>query len=268
MANPKFEKLLDQFNEHALRPILAAGKEKLDQALASVPADEIVRSLEDAYAQMENVDVTSGLGSIDTAKIAQSVELVKVQLQKPVVSGALAQGIKAYLDKNPTETLENTITSLMANASPMQQMTVQMMLFQFAPKIDELRAASADDIAQKIRTAASKLSGDDVAAQISLALQMAPQMIPQQAPDLSKLPAPQAVADAVQEVGKAASDALDNAAKGATFAETVSALKQFAANANTALTRVLGQDNTPPAAPKPTQEKPAPKRRKGKGYKF
>lgn len=272
MPSPNFEKFLDQFNKHALSPILAAGKEKLDQTLAALPTDEITRSLEDAYAQLANNDAASGLGSLDTTRIAESVEALKEQLQKPVVSSALAQGIKSYLDKNSTESL---ITNLLANASPTQQLTLQMMLSQLGPKLDELRVASVDEVAQQIRTAASNLSGDEIAAQISMLLQAAPEMFPQQAPDLSKLPAPQAVADAVQEVGKIASNTLDNASKGASFAETVSALKQFAANANEAFTRALGQDYTPPAAPKQTQEKPAPKapdapkkRKGGKGYKF
>ncbi len=147
-------------------------------------------------------------------------------------------------------------------------MIAQIVLAQLAPKLDELKNASVDDVAAQIRTGASKLSSEAVALQITALVQNAPSMMPQQSFDVTgKLPAPQTVAEAMQEVGKAASNALDNAAKGATFAETVSALKQFAANANDAVTRVLGNPSQPsPAVDKPVEK--APKKKGGKNWKL
>ena len=45
----------------------------------------IVRAIEDAYAQMNNVDVASSLGKIDTTVVASAVEAVKTQLDRKSV---------------------------------------------------------------------------------------------------------------------------------------------------------------------------------------
>jgi hypothetical protein len=254
MSTPDFKK---EFNDRVLRPLLNAGKEKLDQVLDSVPSDLITQSVEDLYAQITNANVSA---SVDPAKLADAVDSLKAKLQDPQVSLQIAQALKGFLDKNSTEQLENIVSTLAGKVAPEQQYAVQGLFAQLSPALDLLRALSVEEVAAYIPMIANSLSSEDIAAQINNQLQQsAPQLAQQQQDLISKLPAPQTVADVVQELGKAVSDTLDNASKGATLAETLGVLKQFSANANAIVARVLGQDtpaqdNNPPAKKAPRKK--------------
>ncbi len=87
MEKPDFNKFLDAFNDKALRPALAARKEKTGPGLwRQCRSAEITRAVEDAYAQMANAKQPSLNVSLDPAAVVKSVEAMKTQLQKPVVS--------------------------------------------------------------------------------------------------------------------------------------------------------------------------------------
>ncbi len=274
MASPDFEKFLDQFNEHALRPALQAGKEKLDEVLDSLPTSFITQAVEDAYAQLTSTDTAGTLGAVlDTSKVADAVDSLKAQLQDPQVSLQLAQSVKQLLSQTSTDSIGNVLFKATENASFEQQFAAQLIFAQLSPKIDELRDASVEDIATQIRDLGANLDGQAIAYQVDLLIQDQASQMSQQTEDLkNQLPPAEDVAEAVKDLGNAARDTLDKASKGATFAETVGALKQFSGNANSIVNRILG--TTPPSGPQnPVTDKapPAPKKKnkgKGKGWKI
>jgi len=249
----KMKKLLDLFNEHALRPILAAGKEKVDQAFDGMSSSLLADTIKDAYEQIANP--TAGLSAqLNPVKIVQAVETVKAQLQKPTVSLLLAHGLKQLVNTSSKESLESALFSALPNSGIEAQLIAQIVIAQ----LDNLKNTSADELAAQIQNVAANLPTQDVAEQINSLIQAAPKLImPRETPDLlSQLPEPQVIVDAAKEVGKALSDTLDNASKGASFDETISALKQFLPNAQEIFTRLSGQDNKP---------KKAPEKKKGNG---
>jgi len=261
------KKFLDLFNEQVLRPILASNKEKLAQAF-DIPNSAIAHLIKDAYAQIANATPVNNLNAqIDPAKIEQSVDALKAQLQKPAVSLILAQGIKELVKRNSTESLESAIFSALPNADLESQLVAQIIIAQ----LENVKTSSVQDVAAQIRTLATKLPSAFVAEQINTQLQDAASQNASKltAPDLSQLPDADAVADVTKDVGNAISNALDNASKGASFDETLKALKQLPADVNAILARLKGQNNNqPPAAENPAPKEPKKKKGPGQGGSF
>ncbi len=227
--NPDFNKFLDAFNEHALRPILEAGKEKLDKALDSMSSQDITRAVEDAYNMINGANGIDGLiGKIDTTKIADAVDQLKFKLQDPKVSEQVATALKQVANQTSAEQIEKIIFKAVEKAPLEQQFAAQMLIAQLGPVLDDIKAASVEDVAQQVRSLANNLSGYDVAEQVKQLIQTGVQQLDKQSGDLSgQLPKPQEVVDTIQGLGKAASETLGKAAKGTTFAETLNALKEF-----------------------------------------
>ena len=263
MSNP-FQQLLDQFNKQALQPFLASSKKKLDEAIDSTPSSALARQIEDAYAQLKNGN--TGSQQLDAAKIVPMVDSLKKQLQNPVVSLIVAQGLKEFAKKDGAQTLKDSLAGSLSGMSFQEQLIAELVIAQLAQAIDGLKTANAPDVAAKLRKLAANLPSEIIAEQIAAVLksQQAPQP---KTPDLSELPAPEALADTTIDVIKAASDALDKASKATTFEGALDALKKFPANANDLITRLQngerGSKFQPPAVEKEKPVKKAPRRRKG-----
>ncbi|MBU6474668.1 MAG: hypothetical protein KGL10_00225 [Alphaproteobacteria bacterium] len=259
--NPDYQKFLDAFNEHALRPILTAGKEKLDEALSSLSSSQLTRAVEDAYHLLNGANGIDGIiGKIDTSKIADAVDQMKAKMEDQQTSLQIAQVLKQVAGQTSAETLESLVFKAVEKAPLEQQFAAQMLLAQIGPMLEEMKTASVEDIAAQIRTVAGSLSGYDVAQQVTQLLQAGVQQLGQTGDIPAQLPSPQEVADTMQGLGKAISDTLGKAANSPTFAETISALKEF----NQKVLE-LGSKQTPKAAP--STEKPAPKKPKKGGPK-
>jgi len=271
MPSPNFEKFLDKFNETALRPFLANAKEKLDEQFNSVPTSMITQIVADAYTQLQSVNTESVLNrALDPAKVETAVNSLKAQLQDPQASLQVAQSLKQVLAVTSSEKFEETLLKATQNAPLEQRFAMQLLAAQLAPKIDEIKSSSVEDVAQRIRDFGSRLSADDVNQQLGMVKQFGPQSFASQQQDaLSRLPAPEAVADAMKALGNAASQALDNASKASTFAETVAHLKQFVQDASGIVPPAPGQDTGPqaPIVEKP-KKLPRPKKGKGGGFKL
>jgi hypothetical protein len=254
---------LNVFNEKALRPLLAAGKKKIDEALESAQTEQLTDALEDAFEQIKNGSDLSA--QIDPAKIEQAIDAVKAQLQKPTVALVLAHGIKQLAKRSSPESLEAAIAAAMPNGGFEAQLVAQLILSQ----LENVKNTNANDLATQISKIAASLPSDLLAQQLGAQLQAAAQKQTQQVPGLDQLPDAQVIADATKDVIKALSDTLDNASKTGSFADTVNVLKQFGANADAILKRALGQDfgqdNQPPSADDIT---PKPPRKKGPGKKW
>ena len=263
MSNP-FQQLLDQFNKQALQPFLASSKKKLDETIDSTPADLLARQIEEAYAQLKNGN--TGSQQLNAAQIVPMVDGLKKQLQNPVVSLIVAQGLKEFAKKGGAQTLKDSLAGSLSGMSFQEQLIAELVIGQLAHKLDNLKTASTTDVAAQLRKLAATLPSELVAEQIAAVLksQQAPQP---KTPDLSELPAPDDVADASLNIVKAASDALDKASKAPTLKDALDALKKFPANANDIMTRLQNGERSskfqPPSVEKEQPTKKAPRRRKG-----
>lgn len=267
MPTPDFDRFLDKFNEHALRPILANAKEKIDAQFNSIPASLIAQAVSDAYTQLASVNTESVLNqALDPVKVENAVNSLKAQLQDPQASQQLAQGLKQLLTATSSEKFESLILKATENVPLEQRFAAQILAAQLSPKIDEIKNSSVEEVAQKIRDFGDKLTAADVNQTLGMVKQFGPQSFAAQQQDvLSRLPAPEAVADAVKSLGNAASQALDNASKATTFAEAVGHLKQFVKDASGIVPPAPGQDTPGPQAPIVEQPKKPRRPKKGKG---
>lgn len=264
--------LLEQFNKLAIRPALKIAKQKLDDAIDSVPVSLLVRELEEAFRQVtDNADPAKLIEKLDVSKIVPAIDKVKDQINNPVVALAVAKTLKEAAKRGSAESLQDVVNQI-PNLGPQERFFAKILVSQLGDKMEDLANASTQSIATQLIKSANKLSGEQIAAQLSVLLQIAPKMLPKEAtPDFSYLPQPQDIANATIEVIQAASDALGNAIAGETFADTLNALKNFPAAANDILSRIPGLQLPPSDAPKnekpanddqPKQPKP-PRRKKG-----
>jgi hypothetical protein len=255
--------LLDAFNKVALHPLLQNVKQKLDEAMDVVSPSDLVRQLQDAYTQVEDILNPANLVSrLDLSKLEPAIDAIRTQLQNPFVAFAVAQGLKELAKRGSAQSLQNALSSILPNIGPQEQFLASVLIAQLGSKLENLAKANTVDVAALLRKTVDNLSSANITEQLTAALQIVPQILPQLKPDLSQLPQPQDIAETTTEVIKAASDALGNAANGQTFKETLSALKQFADNANEIFTRLEGQIRKQTPSPEQNNKPKQPPRKK------
>lgn len=259
--NPDFNKFLDAFNEHALRPILEAGKEKLDKALDSMSSQDITRAVEDAYNMINGANGIDGLiGKIDTTKIADAVDQLKFKLQDPKVSEQVATALKQVANQTSAEQIEKIIFKAVEKAPLEQQFAAQILLAQMMPLLEEIKSASVEDVAAQVRMVADNLSGYQIGEEIKQLIKMGAKQLGDQSLGMASkaLPSADELADAARLIGETASDALGRAANSSSFAETLAILKEFAENADIIARTLDAKTSDGQQAPKsPAAEEPA-----------
>lgn len=250
----QFRKILQKFNDEALKPALILAKQQLEQN--ALPADFIAQAIENAYANLGNANVPQ---TLDPAQLEQVIGALKSQLQSPQVSGMLAQAIQ----KLPADKLESAFEAISGKASFEQQLALQVVFMQLSPMIEQMQASSVDDAAKQIRDFADNI---DPAMLAQLIVAMAPnplegKQLPQVQPE--QLPPAQAVADLFSALNAEVIKALDNASNGSSIEETLASLQQFPQVAAKLLRQLEQQKGNFEAPKKPEAKKPeAPKQPK------
>ncbi len=259
--NPNFEKFLDQFNQHALRPIIAAGKEKLDKTLSSLSSSDFRRAAEEALNMMgRNNDIDALIDRLDASAIGRSIDTMKDKLQDPQISLQVAQLLKQFAENTPPEKIEDLVFKSVEKAPLEQQFAAQILLAQMMPLLEEIKSASVEDVAAQVRMVADNLSGYQIGEEIKQLIKMGAKQLGDQSLGMASkaLPSADELADAARLIGETASDALGRAANSSSFAETLAILKEFAENADIIARTLDAKTSDGQQAPKsPAAEEPA-----------
>lgn len=235
--------------------LLNNGKDAIDNAMAQYSENDLTNLVQDLYDRLSNPSTGGAAfggnlpGGFDADKLAQLIDKAKDQLQNPVVSLMVAKQIKGVLKGKTNEEIQALLEESFKGRSMNDQMMLQMALYQLGPVLDDLRNATDEDVAAKIRDAAANLPSDQIAQQlVDMLQQNAPQAPSTE--DLTKnLPAAEDVAGTVHKLGEAASKALDDAAKSSDMGQAADILKKFSDNARTIIQSGFGGGGKGPKGP-------------------
>jgi hypothetical protein len=223
--------------------LLNGGKSAIDNALNQYPESQITRMVEDMYATLNDPAHGSPMGVMDEDKLVKMIDAAKSQMKNPMVSSFLASQVKKALQEKDDAEIEQMLSDMMRNRSLNDQMMMHMTFFQVRPMLDQMRDATNEEIAQQIRDAAEHLPSALIARQL---MDLAQEKMSVQRPDMSdKLPAADAISSTLHQLGHAASDALDAAAKTPETKDALNILKQFSENARTIIENGLGGGKGP-----------------------
>lgn len=261
MDNPGFRLLKEAFKQFAdkhanddivgrvVRSAAAGGKAAADKAQQEFPQEFIKQVVGDFYALVSSQEVADGISStvrdLDEEKIKEVVDGVISQLKQDEVALKLAAQLKEVLGKASTDDLENALDAALSGRNMGERMIAKMFFEQARPHIDEMRDATPEEIAEKIKELADTIPSDMIAQQVAgLTREVTPERVSQQAHKLvGQLPSPNAISEIASGLGKAASDAFGQISKTGDIKNAGAVLDQFKTEASDLISRTLSNDN-------------------------
>lgn len=198
MDNPGFRILREAFQHFAdkhgdaditgrlVRSLAAGGKAAVDKAQEEFPKTFVKQVVGDFYALLSSQEVADGISStvrnLDEEKVKDLVDRVISQLKEDETALKVAKGLKDALQKTSTDDLENALDAALSNRGLGERMIAKAFFEQARPIIDEMRDASEEDIAEKIKELADTIPSDAIAQQVAaLTREVTPERVSQQA---------------------------------------------------------------------------------------
>lgn len=261
MDHPGFDLLKEAFKKFAskqdaedltgklVRSAAAGGKAAVDKALEEFPKAFVRELATDFYAMVASQEVADGISmtvrSFDEEKVKGLLDSVMTQLKEDDNALKVAKSLKGALDKSSTEDLENAVEGLLSSRSMGERWVVKAFFEQAKPYIEEMRGASEEEIAEKVKELADTIPADAIAQQVAdLTREVTPERVSRQAHDMvRKLPSPGAVSDIVHSLGNAASDKLGRMTIAASLEDAKAILQEFAADAQDIVRNTIANDD-------------------------
>jgi hypothetical protein len=249
MDNPGFELLREAFKQFAskhdaadltgrvVRSVAAGGKAAVDQAMQEFPQNFLKEMVNDFYNMVASQEVADGVSmtvsSYDEEKVKGLLDDVVAQLKTDEVAQKVAKSVKDALSKASNSDLEDQIDLVMNGRSAAERIVFKMFFEQAKPILDEMRNASEEEVAEKIKELADTIPTDTIAAQVgSITREVTPERVAKQTHDfVGKLPSPATISEMVHEIGASASEKFGRVAKGGTLADAQDALREFIGDA-------------------------------------
>lgn len=262
MEHPGFNLLKEAFKKFAdkhadadltgrvVRSLAAGGEAAVNKATQEFPKDFVKGVVGDFYALLSSQEVADGVSmtvrSFDEEKVKDLIDNVVESLKQDETALKLAKSLKDALNKTSTEDIENSLDAALSSRSLGERMIFKAFFEQAKPHIEEMRHASEEEIAEKIKELADTIPSDAVAAQVAaLTREITPERVSKQAHDfVGKLPSPAAIADILDGVGKSAADKFGQISKSGDLNSAGSLLDQFVSEARDLVDRTLANDNT------------------------
>jgi vacuolar-type H+-ATPase subunit E/Vma4 len=262
MEHPGFNLLKEAFKKFAdkhadadltgrvVRSLAAGGEAAVKKATQEFPKEFVKGVVSDFYALLSSQEVADGVSmtvrSFDEEKVKDLIDNVVDSLKQDETALKVAKSLKDALSKTSTEDIENSLDAALSSRSLGERMIFKAFFEQAKPHIDEMRNASEEEIAEKIKELADTIPSDAVAAQVAaLTREITPERVSKQAHDfVGKLPSPAAIADILDGVGKSAADKFGQISKSGDLSNAGSLLDQFVSEARDLVDRTLANDNT------------------------
>lgn len=259
-----FKKVADKYADsdiagRVVRSLAAGGKAAVDKAQEEFPKNFVKQAVGDFYALLSSQEVADGISStvrgFDEEKVKEVVDSALNQLKQDDVALKLAKSVKDALQKTSTDDLENALDAALSGRGMGERMVAKMFFEQARPIIDEMRDASEEDIAEKIKELADTVPSDAIAQQVAaLTREITPERVSQQAHQfVGKLPSPNAVSEILHDLGKSAGDKFDQISKAGSLKDAGSILQQFTDEARTIVSDTLANDNAAKKTFKPNK---------------
>lgn len=261
MDHPGFELLREAFKKFAsshdgaeitnkaVRSLGAGGKAAVDKATQEFPVAYVKQVVTDFYGMITSQEVADGLSmsvqTFDEEKVTEVLGRVVESLKDDKVAHQIAKSLKDALSKTSTEDLENAFDAALSSRSMSERMVAKMMFEQFKPLLDEMRDASEDDVAEKIKELADTIPVDAIAAQAAaVTREITPERVAKQAHDIvGKLPSPKAVTDVVHGIAGVASDKFGRIADAATLEDAKNIVGEFVSEAANVARDTIANDD-------------------------
>lgn len=262
MEHPGFNLLKEAFKKFAdkhgdadltgrvVRSLAAGGEAAVNKGMQEFPKDFVKGVVGDFYALLSSQEVADGVSmtvrSFDEEKVKELMDSVIDSLKEDETALKVAKAIKDALEKTSTEDLENSIDAAMSSRSLGERMIFKAFFEQAKPHIEEMRHASEEEIAEKIKELADTIPSDAVAAQVAaLTREITPERVSKQAHDfVGKLPSPAAISEILEGVGKSAADKFGQISKTGDIQNAGNLLDQFVSESRDLVDRTLANDNT------------------------
>lgn len=259
-----FKKVADKYADsdiagRVVRSLAAGGKAAVDKAQEEFPKNFVKQAVGDFYALLSSQEVADGISStvrgFDEEKVKEVVDSALNQLKQDDVALKLAKSVKDALQKTSTDDLENALDAALSGRGMGERMVAKMFFEQARPIIDEMRDASEEDIAEKIKELADTVPSDAIAQQVAaLTREITPERVSQQAHQfVGKLPSPNAVSEILHDLGKSAGDKFDQISKAGSLKDAGSILQQFTDEARSIVSDTLANDNAAKKTFKPNK---------------
>ena len=261
MEHPGFRILKEAFQHFAdkhgdadltgrvVRSLAAGGKAAVDKAQEEFPQSFVKQVVGDFYALLSSQEVADGISmsvrGLDEEKVKELMDSVIDTLKQDDTALKLAKSLKDTLNKTSTDDIENALDAALSGRGMGERMIAKAFFEQARPHIDEMRDASEEEIAEKIKELADTIPSDAIAQQVAaLTREITPERVSQQAHQfVGKLPSPSAISDILHDLGKSASDKFDQISKTGDVKNAGAILEQFAVEARDIVERKLANDN-------------------------
>lgn len=259
-----FKKVADKYADsdiggRVVRSLAAGGKAAVEKAQQEFPQNFVKQAVGDFYALLSSQEVADGISStvrgFDEEKVKEVVDAALQQLKQDDVALKLAKSVKDALQKTSTDDLENALDAALSSRGMGERMVAKMFFEQARPIIDEMRDASEEEIAEKIKELADTIPSDAIAQQVgALTREVTPERVSQQTHQfVGKLPSPNAIAEIMQGLGKAATDKFDQISKAGNVKDAGAILQQFTDEARSIVENTLANDNAAKKTFKPNK---------------
>lgn len=261
MEHPGFRILKEAFQHFAdkhgdadltgrvVRSLAAGGKAAVDKAQEEFPQSFVKQVVGDFYALLSSQEVADGISmsvrGLDEEKVKELMDSVIDTLKQDDTALKLAKSLKDTLNKTSTDDIENALDAALSGRGMGERMIAKAFFEQARPHIDEMRDASEEEIAEKIKELADTIPSDAIAQQVAaLTREITPERVSQQAHQfVGKLPSPSAISEILHDLGKSASDKFDQISKTGDVKNAGAILEQFAVEARDIVERKLANDN-------------------------
>lgn len=259
-----FKKVADKYADsdiagRVVRSLAAGGKAAVDKAQEEFPKNFVKQAVGDFYALLSSQEVADGISStvrgFDEEKVKEVVDSALNQLKQDDVALKVAKSLKDALQKTSTDDLENALDAALSGRGMGERMVAKMFFEQARPIIDDMRDASEEDIAEKIKELADTVPSDAIAQQVAaLTREITPERVSQQAHQfVGKLPSPNAISEILHDLGKSAGDKFDQISKAGNLKDAGSILQQFTDEARTIVSDTLANDKAAKKTFKPNK---------------
>jgi len=246
-----------------VRSIAAGGEAAVKKGMEEFPKDFVKGVVSDFYALVSSQEIADGISttvrSFDEEKVKEVLDTVIDSLKQDETALKVAKSLKDALSKTSTDDIENSLDAAMSGRSMGERMIFKAFFEQAKPHIEEMRNASEEEIAEKIKELADTIPSDAIAAQVAaITREITPERVSKQAHDfVGKLPSPAAISDILHGVGKSASEKFGQISKTGDISNAGSLLDQFVAESRDLVDRTLANDN---------QKKTTFQRKKGQDF--
>ncbi|MDP2204983.1 MAG: hypothetical protein Q8K65_01605 [Alphaproteobacteria bacterium] len=271
MEHPGFKLLKEAFQHFAdkhgdadltgrvVRSLAAGGKAAVDKAQEEFPKAFVKQVVGDFYALISSQEVADGVSmsvrGLDEEKVKELIDNVVDTLKQDETALKLAKQLKDTLNKTSTDDLENALDGALSGRGMGERMIAKAFFEQARPHIDEMRDASEEEIAEKIKELADTIPSDAIAQQVAgLTREVTPERVSQQAHQfVGKLPSPTAISEILHDLGKSASDKFGQISKTGDLSNAKGILEQFASEARDIVETKLANDNEAKKTFKPSK---------------